>query len=682
MKPEKLFELIGEVDEKFVAEAAEYPKKSRRGVGLLMRLAAAACLVFVAGASVWIVGNLRSTTIESGAGIYCENLLLAEFLSQFSSFHSFGVLTPDGQFRDLSGRLLRQTPQVQWTGRQFLTESGDVIPPDALFVNHDDISVATSFALYNIGGTPLVQIEFTPVATLERTWDIRYDAGTLFPNLSDFEGHIWDTQHASEWHFDEANVNFTPVFHSLHNPEWQHFKHINGEFVRVEFNPPDGVPVEHFTRAWGFDENGEFIGGRRPLPYLREVYFGLASMQFLRSNEGSLYCSVGGIYWRVRFNDGIIEPLERLPWRHPDRLTSLRMNETEVVVSGLLRQLFEPESDEIANRLAEERPRLENDSRIEVSAETIADFLVSHPALLGFGIRQHQGMYICLLGTILPERPPVVGEWRGDELWTRYFIFEDSPPHANIHIQTTSDGRLAVAQQFFLYEIDGEIILQIELWSVTGEGDNESVFFRYVNTAWLRSEEIFDGRNLASLRLFETEEAVNNILRSRSHLIRESHETLLSQMKAERDAMQERHENAIAGAIVIRNGRLYLDPVEILWFTDEQLEYNARRLSGMFPADAQRNWWDVWFFREIENAETSEFGIGTGTALVYINRLAGIWGDMDAGQHMNDFFEYAPSMTVFDETFIGTSPQGRGIFFVQPNGTRVSRLTFEARYMQ
>ena len=63
MEMEKLLKVIGDVDENFIAETANYPQRAAKGASLFLRVAAAACFAMVIGATVYLAHLSESSAV-------------------------------------------------------------------------------------------------------------------------------------------------------------------------------------------------------------------------------------------------------------------------------------------------------------------------------------------------------------------------------------------------------------------------------------------------------------------------------------------------------------------------------------------------------------------------------------------------------------------------------------------
>ncbi|MCL1883834.1 MAG: hypothetical protein FWF81_08815 [Defluviitaleaceae bacterium] len=136
MDKEKLFKAIGEVDDKIIAETAEYSTKLARGSrygGVLLRFAAVACLALVIGASFWIVWHVEYPS--EGAA------------SEFGT-SEFGASEPtDSEANEMN----RESMMIVF---DFLYN----------FESDSNTHVFTDFSLYDIGqNVPAVVMEFASI---------------------------------------------------------------------------------------------------------------------------------------------------------------------------------------------------------------------------------------------------------------------------------------------------------------------------------------------------------------------------------------------------------------------------------------------------------------------------------------------------------------------------------------
>ncbi|MCL1843127.1 MAG: hypothetical protein FWF79_04885 [Defluviitaleaceae bacterium] len=202
MKPEKLFDIIGEADEQFVAEAARYPAKAQMG-GWFLKIAAAACFATVLFTAAWFLrqgGNYGSPVREGNAttaetagnaeNVHSQTLEVAEFLGLFPSIFSFGILAEDGSFTDIHGRILENRPLIVWNGYDFLNPDNNVVYENLFFEDMNTepeagsiARIATGFALYDLNGNDIPEIVITlttfargrlqPIETSgERSWPL------------------------------------------------------------------------------------------------------------------------------------------------------------------------------------------------------------------------------------------------------------------------------------------------------------------------------------------------------------------------------------------------------------------------------------------------------------------------------------------------------------------------------
>ncbi|MCL1844285.1 MAG: hypothetical protein FWF77_00070, partial [Defluviitaleaceae bacterium] len=363
---------------------------------------------------------------------------VAEFLRSFPTIFSFGFVQPDGSFIDFDGRTLDAPPLVWSDG----VAVGVNLPrnEDTIFgggpVELDgssSLSISTDFAVFDLGGVPAVQVQFTSLCGNSSYWSLYQYVSDGLDGFAGFE-----------------TVRFIPT-HDM---------------------PPGFTIVPPFAE--------------------------IADMPtfYLDANDRIIYDApwLDGMY-HIIVRDGILEPIERIEHFASDP-TSLRMYELEAALGNFLRELHEEtirmnraEIDRSAARNrahAEQRAHAQqiNDEKAFVAA----DFLQNFPTLLGFGIRQPDRTYVDLSGNTLAERPLVWGEWRGEEFWTMQFMFEDTPiPIPGVYSHRTSRIIPAVAQQFFIYEIFGQTIVQIEFWPTEG-GGKENMFFHYMNGSFVQME--------------------------------------------------------------------------------------------------------------------------------------------------------------------------------------------------
>ena len=287
MKPEKLFELIGEADENFVNEAAEYPRKARSG-GLFMRLAAAACLVTVLGVSAWFAMQTGQGSLAGDIGIPPEppvmsihegTLLVADFLGDFTSLFGFGVLTvvEDTGFEDFvdfrNRPFTEHRPLIRFDGELFWDNHGTIF--DSAPFLRDGNLVATSFVLNDLCGTgvPIITIFYSEVG---------------------HDGFVW--------------------FPAEHH--WEMFQYVNGDFVRVVFDRElNSSPV-----------------------FFRDSVYGLVMLSGTDDDPWDY-----SRFSRVALNNGELETIEVLPDDFSLRAgwsAGTRMYELENSIINLMEQRF------------------------------------------------------------------------------------------------------------------------------------------------------------------------------------------------------------------------------------------------------------------------------------------------------------------------------------------------------
>ncbi|MCL2224139.1 MAG: hypothetical protein FWB96_04120 [Defluviitaleaceae bacterium] len=283
MKPEKMFEVIGEVDEKFVA-AAEYPRRVQGArAGIFLKLAAAACLIAVIGGSAWFVRVqyfdetvefIGAEELDASDGL----MVVADFLADYPSIFSFGIL---GEFSDMyfdvHGMPLHSPPLVRLEGDSI---SGGLVAgsrSDAPFTRERGTRVATTFRMYDLGmGIPLVTIGFTPLVAQRQL----------------------------------------PLFET--DTFWEIYKYVNGEFVQV-------IPEI-------FEWRLQISAQRYELP----------TPNFFRDEDGSFMLHLGtthnisAAYLRVAITEGGMEIIEELPHRPDTQLTPLRMRGAEAEMETIL----------------------------------------------------------------------------------------------------------------------------------------------------------------------------------------------------------------------------------------------------------------------------------------------------------------------------------------------------------
>jgi hypothetical protein len=228
MKPENLYEIIGEVDAGIVAETAYYPQRmARTGGGWLMRLAAAACFVLVVGFSAWIVLNVNEPAVDADEppATPAENLTaeanvmqIVEFLREYPSIFSIGVSMGDGVFwsLDRDGRQFYEPPLVQFfpeTNIFVYRRFGDSVPVDVPFILYEPqfmnfAYVAVDFFLYDLGENTLIVVAFVdPILPFFVRWvvfSMEHDFdGLHFPNV---QGVSFDAPRATV--FTEGRPSF------------------------------------------------------------------------------------------------------------------------------------------------------------------------------------------------------------------------------------------------------------------------------------------------------------------------------------------------------------------------------------------------------------------------------------------------------------------------------------------
>ena len=281
MKPEKLFEIIGRVDDSFITEAAEYPQKTQ-GAGWFLRFAAAACLVLVIGASAWILRQMNYGDDANGYAVAGPGLngdvRVIDFLAEFTSLFSFGTVAPHVIYADQYGNV-PPTPLVRWDGADFINPDGEVIR-DVPFILEGN-RVARQFFLYDLGvGVPVVMI-----LTYE------YEYGSMIPARVSNERH------------------------------WQMFQYADGAFVEIGFEAdlPSG-----FWPYFVLDSENRLL------------------MATLCDCDLQAYTHRGFVH--VRLNDGIIEVIEELPHNFLAETISARLVELEQTITGIMRQRFGAET--------------------------------------------------------------------------------------------------------------------------------------------------------------------------------------------------------------------------------------------------------------------------------------------------------------------------------------------------
>ncbi|MCL2577433.1 MAG: hypothetical protein FWE27_05210 [Defluviitaleaceae bacterium] len=314
MKPEKLFKLIGDADENFVSEAAEYPQKAQRNGEFLLRFAAAACLMLVIGGTVWFTQMQDAGTpaseyedvldfvVYGGDEDYNEEyvtdfivhdatLLVANFLAEYPSVFGFVMYGEDGGGVDISGR-----PSVRFPLVRYVIEDGlfwdlsgyilDDVPFIRRGIDEDgtliNTHVATSFKLYDLGAdAPVVGIRFNGV---------------------------------QQQHMDAF---------------WVLYQFVNGEFIQVNLQLTPSI-----SRSGLFTDNSGH-------PYAPE---------FFRSEDGRLFSFDSNLSHEINpqeglrhfeFNYGVLQVIEELPeGRDGIMLTSVRLQDMEDAVRNLLENRF------------------------------------------------------------------------------------------------------------------------------------------------------------------------------------------------------------------------------------------------------------------------------------------------------------------------------------------------------
>jgi hypothetical protein len=294
MKPEKFFEAIGSVDEKFIEEAAQY-KMKKQGGGWFLRLSAAACFLAVLGVSAWAVlfmeyeqGQSPATSTDapySSAANGLPNgtqngasLLVADFIGEYTTIFSLGLLTDDLTFTDIHGSPLFRNPLIYWSGRGLFYTYGNVIN-DAPFLIRD-ANVAADFFLYDLG-------EDVPVVVFE------------FPSLS-------------------GDLNTMYMIYYFSNGEFIPMPGLWRNLLGIE---DESIMPFWWNNTWGFPQFFTCDDGRIIMHY---------NMQ--SPGHSNLF--------HVSLEGGSFEIIEELPARTEINLTDVRMYDLENSIRILMEQRF------------------------------------------------------------------------------------------------------------------------------------------------------------------------------------------------------------------------------------------------------------------------------------------------------------------------------------------------------
>lgn len=668
MKPEKLFEVIGEVDESIVAESAEYPRKAQ-GAGLFLRFAAAACLIAVIGVSAWAVWQMNYTRVETPAdtqvtqeaNAHYDTLLMADFLMDFPSLFSFGIVAEDGSIRDIRGRLLEEVPLVRLENDRLLDIHGHEFPLDAPF-RWPLTRVATQFNLYDLdsGFTPLILMEVTET---------------------------------------DENLQSFPSW-------WVLYQYIDGAFTSVSIDYGEHMPIAL--------DIGQVVG------FLSMPSFFVDEDGRLIMNEGSVINRTSR-FWHVSLEDGVLTVLEILPlYERPYGLESLRLQDMEMSLRNLVEQRHRPnENANMSVSVAEHEAMAVEVARSMIDA--FNDMLSIQKGLEGDGqFVEYQG-----------RQYEIVNDARFQHIRSIQDIREFAEAAFTQDFAEWYFYRPLVHDDLPRYrEIDGVLVMFLPIWGERFlfpqiiDGDIEILegftfrdsFIARVNISlemimrYMQDGYISAHHDAASSEIFQVGEhtmLLTFILEGNEwRIFRYEIELPLSVEFSDAVAtpptppLEVIHEGALTGAIAIQGNALYLDFVEVIWQSD-----TARILElGLSRHDFTR----PYMLRHDNPPRTQRFEITDETTFSFVDSSFNFeLDDQNLGRlvytnSLDDFilhltqpswseFEFQPTPPSWPEfeiqlevgtALIGTPTLQRIVYFVRVDGNYVTNITQEFMFIQ